>query len=94
MQRDWTVEDLGTHTFLVHGTEHGDRVDVEVGLDPSFIDGLGLSGVPDEHIVDATVAYLLEHQRLDELPAEVDLEVVAAAYDDFADRLRTGLQAG
>ena len=55
MSRNWTVEDLGSHTYLVHGTEHGDRVDVTVGLDPAFLESLGLSGVADEQIVNAVL---------------------------------------
>lgn len=91
MQDNWTVEDLGSHTFMVRGTEHGDQVEVQVSVGPDAVDDLGLTGSTDEQIVDATINYLLGHQRLDELPAEVDLEVVAAAYDDFADAARARL---
>ena len=91
MQRNWTIEALGSHDFLVHGTEHGDPVDVRVILHTDALEDLGLTDVSDEQIVDGTVAFLLEHQRLDDLPAEVELEVVAAAYDNFADWLRARL---
>lgn len=89
--RGWSVEVLEEHRFLVHGAAAGDGVDVEVTLDPDSVRELGVDGMPDEHIVDATVGYLLEHQRIDELPAEIELEVVLAAYPDFADRLRDQL---
>ncbi|GAA1135331.1 hypothetical protein [Ornithinicoccus hortensis] len=92
--RGWSVEELDEGRYLVHGTAAGDRVDVEVTLDPGSVEEFGLDGVPGERIVDATIGYLLEHQRLDELPAEVELSVVAAAYPDFADRLREELSAG
>lgn len=44
-------------------------------------------------MVRATVAFLLQRQRLDELPPQADLEDVAAAYPDFEDALRAALDA-
>ena len=44
-------------------------------------------------VVAGTVAYLLTHQNPEDLPAQVDLEDVAAAYDDFPAELRRWLDS-
>ncbi len=89
--QDWTIEALGPDTYLVHGTEHGDQVDVQVLVDADIVEQAGLTNVPQERIVQATMTFLVEHQRLDELPAEVELLTVAAAYENFVTQLRSRL---
>jgi hypothetical protein len=45
----------------------------------------------ETRIIEATAAYLIARQRADDLPPQLDLDDVAAAYDGFEDDLRRQL---
>jgi hypothetical protein len=47
--------------------------------------------VDETRIIEATVAYLVQRQRADDLPANLDLDDVAAAYDDYVDDIQMQL---
>ena len=85
------VEQVGEHTYLVSGRQDGEPVEVRVVVDPATAEQLGVGGLDDGDVVRATLSYLLEHQQLDELPAQLDLVDVDAAYEGFAESLRTRL---
>ena len=78
--------------FLVRGHEGGEPVTVRVHVDRGFLASLGVTHADGLAVVDVTLAYLLGHQRLDELPPEVDLEEVIAAYPAFEPLLREHLR--
>ena len=90
---DLETEPLGAGYFLVRGDEGGEPVTLRVHVDPGFLASLGIGHEDGLAVVDVTLAYLLGHQRLDELPPEVDLEEVIAAYDTFEPLLREHLRA-
>ncbi len=77
------IEDGGPEDFLVRGRQDGEPVDVRLHVEPVSLSRWGLGHIAPREVVDVTMAYLLGHQRLDELPPLVDLEEVAAAYDGF-----------
>ena len=41
----------------------------------------------EQRVVDATAAYLIASQSADDLPEQVDLDTVAAAYDGYIEDL-------
>lgn len=88
-----TVEPLGGHAYLVSGQQDGTAVEVRVVVDPAFLATLEVDGGEEARAVEATVGYLLGHQRLDELPPQLYLEDVAAAYADFAEHLQGRLSS-
>ncbi len=84
------IEALGEHRYLVTISEGEDTVEILVLANPSVVARLGSEG--DElRVVRSTADYLIARQRADDLPAELDLDDVAAAYEDFEDHLRSDL---
>jgi hypothetical protein len=86
------VEPLGAHRYLVLAREGEDVVELVVDASPALIARLAggdATAEPEEsRIIEATAAFLIARQRADDLPPEIDLEDVAAAYDGFEDELR------
>ena len=93
MSVGFEVEEFRDHYYLVRGEVDGDAVETRFLADPAALDALGVGSSPAANVVRATVAFLLQRQRLDELPPQADLEDVAAAYPDFEDALRAALDA-
>ena len=90
-----TVEAVGDHTYLLHlHAAEGGAVEVRVYASPAVVASLTTVPITDEYqIVEATTAYLLARQQADDLPAFLELDDVAAAYEgyieDLQDRLST-----
>lgn len=86
-----TLEALGDHDYLVR-FEQGEQetVVVRVHADPEVVAQIAED---EQRVVEATAAYLIARQSADDLPEEVDLDAVAAAYDSFIDDLRRQLAA-
>ncbi|HHU40362.1 MAG TPA: hypothetical protein GXZ45_13910 [Propionibacterium sp.] len=87
----YEVEELRDHYYIIRGREDGDLAETRVFVDPAVLADLRIEGVSAPDVVTTTIDYLLERQRIDDLPTQVDIEDVAAAYDDFAEHLRTRL---
>ncbi len=83
------VEALGEHRYVVHGSQDGDPVDVWVYATPAVIDHVSGGHDDESAVVEAAVSWLLARQRVDELPPNVDLDDVVAAYPQFETDLRT-----
>ena len=78
------IEFLGEHDYLVRIAIGGDVVTIRTYADPDVVSRIGGD---ERRVVAATIAYLTARQRADDLPADLDLQDVAAAYDDYLDRL-------
>lgn len=55
---------------------------------PDIVVRIGGPDADEARVVEATVAYLVARQRPDDLPGQLDLEDVSAAYDDYVDELQ------
>lgn len=90
------IEALGDHTFVVHLLDlEGEAVEVRVYASPAVLVRLGAVNALDEHdVVEATTAYLLARQRADELPPFLELDDVAAAYDEYVADIEHRLRRG
>lgn len=93
MSNQFEVESGEDHYYFVRGEQDGDPVEIRVLIDPEVVASMGLPSAPDEDLVRATVSFLLEHQRIDELPPQLSLADVAAAYEGFSEQLKTRLSA-
>ena len=72
------LEALGDHDYLVRFQQDGDTVVVRVHADPAVVAHIGDD---EQRVVEATAAYLIARQNAEDLPEQVDLDAVAAAYD-------------
>ncbi|BBX35670.1 hypothetical protein MMAG44476_11479 [Mycolicibacterium mageritense DSM 44476 = CIP 104973] len=86
------IEALGDHEYLVHISMDDDIVTVRVRATPQVVADIAGDGADDTAVVLATIAYLTARQRADDLPQELDLDDVIAAYDDYVDKLRDTLR--
>lgn len=93
MSIPFEVEELRDNYYLVRGAQDGELAETRFYVDPDALDGLGLEGAAGADVVRATVDFLLQRQRIDDLPTQVDIQDVAAAYEDFIDSLRASLGA-
>jgi hypothetical protein len=62
-----------------------------VHASPGVVDAISVLEADEIRVVEATAAYLIERQRADDLPSTLDLDEVAAAYDDYIDDIRMRL---
>lgn len=80
------MESLGEHRFSLTKREGDELVEFEVYANPTVVERIGpkeFDDVAEQRIVRAAADFLLELQRADELPATIDLDDIAAAYDGF-----------
>lgn len=96
MSDDVRIEDLGEHRYLLSAVQDGEAVIVEIYATPSVVTAIrtAVSGeVTEARIVDAAARWLLSRQRIDDLPGELELDEVAAAYEGFEADLRDVIRA-
>lgn len=74
------LEALGDHDYLVRFVQGEDTVVVSVHADPSVVAQIAQD---EQRVVEATAAYLIARQSADDLPEQIDLDTVAAAYDGY-----------
>lgn len=82
------VQSLGEHDYLVQVCEGEDLIEIRVHATPAVVARIAASETDEDWIIEATAAYLIARQRADELPTTLDLDDVAAAYDDYIVELR------
>jgi hypothetical protein len=85
------VEKLGEHRYLVRVRQGEDIIEIRVNATPAVTGRLSADEADEARIVEAAAAYLIARQRADDLPPQLDLDDIAAAYDGFEDDLRRQL---
>ncbi|UGQ12776.1 hypothetical protein LO772_03905 [Yinghuangia sp. ASG 101] len=85
------IEPLGDHEYLVAIHSGTETAEPQIRASPGIMRVLGAGEDDEERVVHETAEFLLAHQPLFDLPPMIDLEDVAAAYDDFLDILRKRL---
>ncbi|HSA51542.1 MAG TPA: hypothetical protein VLH10_15720 [Yinghuangia sp.] len=85
------IEPLGDHEYLVAISSGTQTAEPQVRASPGIMRELGAGEDAEQRVVHETTAFLLDHQPLFDLPPMIDLEDVAAAYDDYLDELRQRL---
>lgn len=86
------VESVGDHHYLVRARQGEDIVEIQIRATPAVIARLTSDESDETRIIEATAAYLIARQRADDLPPQLDLDDVAAAYAGFDDALREQLR--
>lgn len=74
------LEKVGGHDYLLRFVQGADTVVVRVYADPAVVAQIGED---EQRVVEATAAYLIDRQSADDLPEQIDLDMVAAAYDGY-----------
>jgi hypothetical protein len=82
------IEALGDHDYLVRVAQDDDLVTIQMRANPEAVDRIAGPDADETRVVAATVAYLIARQRPDDLPEQLDLDDVIAAYDDYLDELQ------
>ena len=82
------LEALGDHDYLVRLQQGEGTVVLRVHADPAVVERIADE---EQRVVEATAAYLIARQSVDELPEQVDLDDVAAAYDGYVEDLQRQL---
>jgi hypothetical protein len=82
------LEALGDHDYVVRLQQGEDTVVLRVHADPAVVERIADE---EQRVVEATAAYLIARQSVDELPEQVDLDDVAAAYDGYVEDLQRQL---
>jgi hypothetical protein len=85
------VEALGDHNYLIRVHEGEDTIEISVHASPDVVARIAVVDTDENRIIEATAAYLLQRQRADDLPATLDLDDVAAAYDGYIDDISSQL---
>lgn len=85
------IEQTGEHEYLVRLTEAEDQVQFLIRAAPPVLAKLGFQPHQEAQVVTATAAFLIRRQLAADLPEVVDLDDVAAVYDDYLDQLTKGL---
>jgi hypothetical protein len=83
-----TLEALGDHDYLVRFQQDEDTIVVRMYADPAVVAQIAAD---EQRVVEATAAYLIARQSADDLPEQVDLDAVAAAYEGYVDELHRQL---
>ncbi|KAA0107566.1 hypothetical protein [Mycolicibacterium sp. P1-5] len=74
------LEALGDHDYLFRFAQDEDSVVIRIHADPTVVEQIADD---EQRVVEATAAYLIARQSADDLPEQVDLDTVAAAYDGY-----------
>jgi len=93
MLDETTIDALGEHRFLVRARQGDDIVEIRIRTSPAVLAQLTVDEADEARLVEATVEYLVARQRADDLPEQLDVDDVLAAYDDFEDEVRRRLKA-
>lgn len=87
MTNQLRIEPLGDHDYLIRVREGQERVEILIQASPDVVERLGLGEPAEARIVAATAAFLMERQPAADLPQALDLDDVAAAYDNYLSEL-------
>ncbi|GAA2855460.1 hypothetical protein [Paenarthrobacter ilicis] len=93
METTFDIEPVNQNEYLVRWASEGQTGESLVHTNPDFLAEAGLDGSDEQKIVEETTAYMAEHQPVIDFPQTVDLEEIAAAYGDYAEKLKSRLEA-
>lgn len=79
------VREIAPHEYLVRLSEGDDLIEIRLRASPAVLTRIGGADIDERLVVDATLSYLIARQRADDLPARLDLEDIAAAYEGYID---------
>lgn len=87
------IEALGDHDYLVRIAQDEERVTIRIRATPDVVARIAGPDADETRVIAATMAYLTARQRPDDLPKQLDLDDIIAAYDDYLDDVRTEIDS-
>lgn len=81
------IEALGDHDYLVRVAQDEELVTIRLRATPEVVARVAGPDADETRVIAATMAYLTSRQRPDDLPKQMDLDDIIAAYDGFVDDL-------
>jgi hypothetical protein len=85
------IEQVDEHDYLITVADPDGDVEFRLRVTSAAMARLGLRPDQEPRAVRATAAYLIARQPVIDLPGELDLDDVIAAYEDFPDQLAAAL---
>lgn len=86
------VEPVGEHDYLIRVHEGEQTVEFRIRATPGVLLRLGVDESQERQLVTATAMLLTERQLAIDLPPILDLDDVAASYDDYLDEIGKRLE--
>ena len=81
------IEAIGDHDYLVRVAQDDEFVTIRMRATPEVVARIAGPDADETRVVAATMDYLTARQRPDDLPEQLDLEDIIAAYDGYLDDL-------
>jgi hypothetical protein len=88
MSEQISVELLEDHDYLVRVHHSAGMIESRFRASPDVVDSLGLPASEERRTVEESARYLLDRQPAIDLPPMVDLDDMAAAFDDYVTSLQ------
>lgn len=85
------IEALGDHDYLVCVGQDDERVTIRIRATPEVVARIAGPDIDETRVIAATMAFLTARQRPDDLPKQLDLDDIIAAYDDYLDDVRNDI---
>nr|WP_240563028.1 hypothetical protein [Mycobacterium sp. IS-1264] len=81
------IEALGDHEYLVRVDQGEELVAIRMRATPEVVARIAGPDADETRVVAATIAYLIARQCPEDLPEQLDLDDIVAAYDGYLDEL-------
>jgi hypothetical protein len=86
------IDLVNDNEYTVRAEAEGQTVESLFRTDPDYLDRIGLAEFDGKRVVEEAARFLAEHQPVIDFPSVIDLEDIAAAYEDFAQQLQKRLE--
>jgi hypothetical protein len=91
MDNTFKIDPVNDNEYAVRSESEGQSVESLFRIDPDYLERLGLAEAGGIRIVEETARFLAERQPVIDFPPMIDLEDIAAAYEDYPQQLRNRL---
>jgi hypothetical protein len=91
MDNTFKIELVNDNEYSVRSEAEGQTVESLFRTDPDYLERIGLAEADEKRVVEETARFLAEHQPMIDFPPVVDLEDIAAAYEEYPHELRNRL---
>jgi hypothetical protein len=82
------IEPLGGHEYLIRVRTEAQVVESRFQATEGVLEDLHVNDKDEGRLIEATLDFLATRQSVASLPQLVDLDDIAASYDDYLDDLR------
>jgi hypothetical protein len=86
------IDLVNENEYTVRVEAEGQTVESLFRTDPDYLERIGLAEADGKRVVEETARFLAERQPVIDFPPMIDLEDIAAAYEDFAQQPQKRLE--